>query len=216
MYLKEFQDNKIDFRRKYNIEEKFIILNVSNYFYGKGQEVLGTISKRLRNTKSDFIVVSISNDIQYPYDKKFLATAKNSFEGEKSIFLRNLSRKDVVAAFKCSDILLFPSRKEVAPLVIFQSRAAKLPWIGMDVGNLYYQRGGMLLRGAKESLRGYRIIDDTMIDKFVFNIKWFMDDMSLETGQKGWRNILKEEGQKHIRAIDWSSIVPMYHKVFSS
>ncbi len=41
--LSEFRDNSLNFREKYNIKEKYIILNVSNFFYGKGQEALPKI-----------------------------------------------------------------------------------------------------------------------------------------------------------------------------
>jgi len=34
--LAEFEENNIDFRKKYNIKEKYVFLNVGNFFYGQG------------------------------------------------------------------------------------------------------------------------------------------------------------------------------------
>ena len=104
--LAEFVYNKVDFRKKYNIKQKYILLNVSNFFYGKGQECLGDIGRKLREKTEDFVVVSISHQVSYRYETHFRERCFKSIAkaGIRSMFLRNLPREDVVGAFKASDV----------------------------------------------------------------------------------------------------------------
>lgn len=205
--IEEFKNNTIDFRKRYKIKEKYIILNVSSFFYGKGQEILGSINKELKKKLDDFIIIQISNTIKYPYDRLFLEKAKNNFSGEKCLFLRDIPREDVVASFKCADAFLFVSRKEVAPLVILESRAAQLPWISETVGNVKEQPGGIVIGASKEDNRGYKIFDNKTIEQYKVNLH----DIITTSNKKDY---LIQQGQKDIEKIDWDNIVPMYDEVF--
>ena len=110
--LNEFNnDSNNDFKNKYNIKEKNIILNVGNLFYGKGFEILPKVCGKLRRQIDDFVIIQISNTIKYPYDQIFFERTKKQSEGLNIRFLRDLPREDVVVAFKCSDIFLFTSKK---------------------------------------------------------------------------------------------------------
>jgi len=215
--LSEFRNNKIDFREKYGIGKKRILLNVSNYFYGKGQEYLGMIDKELKEMLDDYIFVSVSNTISYPYDKIFLAKAKYSFDDDsRCLFLRDLPREDVVAAFKCSDVFVFPSRKEIAPLVILESRAAGLPWVSFEVGNVSDNGGGLVVAKRHTFNKGYIIADDIDFAKFAEYIAWVFN------GNHGYRYGKREtprerclrESQYGLDILDWKNIILEYKKVF--
>jgi glycosyltransferase involved in cell wall biosynthesis len=201
--LEEFENNTIDFRKKYKIKEKHIILNVSNYFYGKGQENLGKISKYLREFRDDFIIVSISNSIKYPYDKVFLERAKRGFGKEKCLFLRDIPREDVIAAYKGSDVFLFPSRKEVAPLVLWEARAAKIPWVSWSVGDACSHHDGLCHVYCVPDKKGYIIADDHAVSSLA---------------QFTARSMGGKEPEYYDEVIqhDWKNIVPLYHEVFNS
>jgi len=204
--LEEFRNNSINFREKFNIKEKYIILNVGNYFFGKGFELLPQIARKIKS--KDIIILSISNSVKYPYDKIFFERTKKQSKGLNIRFLRDLPREDVVAAFNVSDLFLFTSKKEVAPLVILESQAAKLPWISMDVGNVKERRGGIVINNNKEDHKGYKIVDDKIINSYLVNIA---DILEL----KDVREKLINDGQKNIDKIGWKNIVPLYHEVFS-
>ncbi len=203
--LKEF-NNTTDFRQKYGIKEKYIIISVNNFFYGKGFELLPKICKKIKS--KDVIILQLSNTVQYPYDLRFLQQIRQQSEGLNIKFLRDLPREDVIAAFKCSDLFLFPSKKEVAPLVILESRAAKLPWISMDVGNVREQSGGVVINNSNVDHKGYKIVDDKTINSYLVNIA---DILEL----KDVRENLIREGQQSIESLDWKNIVPLYNEVFS-
>ena len=203
----EFSENSINFRKKYNIKKKYIILNLSNMFYGKGFDILPKIYQKLSNRLDDFIFLQLSNSVKYPYDQIFLNRTKQQCNGMNIRFLRDLPREDVVASFKESDIFLFTSKKEVCPLVILESRAAKLPWVSMDVGNTIEQPGGIVISNQSVDYKGYKIVDDKIVDNYVGNIIKILKD-------KDMRDKLITEGQKDIEEIDWDNIVPLYNEVF--
>lgn len=63
-------------------------------------------------------------------------------------------RQAVVAAYRQADLFLFPSNIEASPLVLFESMAAKLPFLSTDVGNakeiIEWSDGGLLLPTSKD------------------------------------------------------------------
>ena len=206
--LSEFNDNIINFRQKYNIKEKYIILNISNWFFGKGQEAIPKICKKLNSNLKDFIILQCSNAVQYPYDKTFLNRTKRQSAGLNIKFLRDLPREDIVSAFKCADLFLMTSKKEVAPLVILECKAAKLPYISMNVGNTGENAGGIVIENSEEDYKGYKVINDIIINRYIINITNILEDNNL-------KNKLITEGQKEIDKIDWKNMVSLYHEVFS-
>ncbi len=202
--LDEFRSNTVNFRKKYDIKEKYIILNVSNFFFGKNQDMLADIGKKL---KFDYIIVQISNTVKYPYDERFLKRCKDKCKDVNVRFLRNIPREDVVAAFNCSDVFCFTSKKEVAALVILESISAKLPWVSMEVGNVLSQPGGMMAYPTNRDEKGYSIIDKVIVDDYVRSIEKVLENTEL-------RECLIGYGQYKIEELDWKNIVPEYDKVF--
>jgi glycosyltransferase involved in cell wall biosynthesis len=207
--LHEFDSNHIDFRKKYNIKEKHIILNVAQFFYGKGQESMGEIFRHMtrRNKIDDFRIVSISSTVKYPYEKRFLQNCKNLFKDFKCSFLRDIPRQDVVSAFKNSDVFLFTSRKEVAPLVILEAQAAGLPWVSMNVGDVSSKLGGIIIDASNKDMKGYKIID-------FFVMKAYMDSIAEILNNDDLRGGLKIAAKENILKYDWSNICPLYDEVF--
>lgn len=207
IFLEEFKENNINFREKYNIKNKYIILNISNFFYGKSQNTLPDIYDRLGGYLEDFIMIQISNSVQYPNDKIFLEQCKKKSHGANIRFLRDIPREDVVSAFKCADAFLLCSKKEVAPLVILESRAAKTPWVSLKVGNIEDQTGGIMIEHIEFDSKGYAIIDSQVIKDYVISI---LKLLKID----GYKEQIVNEGQKDIEEIDWKNIVPLYDKIF--
>ncbi len=204
--LDEFRNNIINFREKYNIKEKYVILNCANFFFGKGQNALGLINKELKKYLKDFIIVQISSSIKYPYEQRFLERAKRNFDGDKCLFLRNIPREDVVSAFKGSDIFLNVSGKEVNPIVILESLASDLPFVSLSVGDVN-NYPGIIVNTAIEDKKGYKIIDER-------TVKVYVDSIIKLLTNNGLREELIIRGQNVIEKLDWKNIVPEYDKVF--
>ena len=214
--LSEFRENIINFREKYNIKEKYIILAVNNYFYGKGFELLPKICRKLSENLDDFIILQLSNTVQYLYDLVFLNRTQKQCKGLPVRFMRDLPREDVVAAFKASDVFLQTSKKEVAPIVILECRAAKLPYVSMKVGNIMDNPGGIPVSYQKVDKKGYVIVDDNIINHLVIGIFYILKPIEND-GKRNLRTFKESiigQGQKNIDSIDWNNIVPLYDKVF--
>jgi len=208
VFLSVFSENTINFREKYKIKEKYIILSVSNYFFGKGQEILPQICRKLSRTLDDFVIVQCSNTVKYPYDKMFLDRTKGKSQGLNIRFMRDLPREDIVSAFLGSDVFLFPSKKEIFPLVILESRAAKLPYVALKVGNIMEQVGGVSVGFDAVDPKGYALADNNVISHLSSAVGSLLEGESL-------RRSVANEGQKDIDSIDWGEIVPMYYEEFS-
>jgi glycosyltransferase involved in cell wall biosynthesis len=203
--LSEFDANIVNFREKYGIKEKYIFLNVSSFFYGKGQEFLPLIYNKLKNIFDNFIILSISNTVNYPYDKVFLDRVKRQSKGMNIRFLRDLPRHDVVGAFKASDLFLFTSRKEVSPLVILEACAAGTPWVSMDVGDVEERNGGIIVPCSLEDKKGYKIADNAVLSEITQSIEQIVND----------RDIFSEQGRKSVENLEWGKIIPEYDRIFS-
>lgn len=212
--LENFSSSNIDIRKKYNIVTKYIVLNVSNYFYGKGQEYLADISKKLFKIRSlnDFTIIQLSNVVKYPYDEIFWKKANQKFcnSGIKSKFLRNLPREDVCAFFQQSDITLLTSLKEVAPIVILESMASQTPWVSMDVGNASELSGGTVLCNKDIDNKGYKIISKDTICGFADLLNMYINnkEMRLRDGYNGELMVKMN--------YNWDLICEKYYDIFKA
>jgi glycosyltransferase involved in cell wall biosynthesis len=72
----------------------------------------------------------------------------------KTILFDYISREDTVAAYKASNLFLFPSNIECSPIVLFECAAASLPFLSTDVGNSIeiaaWTKGGKILPTTKD------------------------------------------------------------------
>ncbi len=206
--IEEFSNNSINFREKYNIKSKNVILSVSQFFFGKGQESLGLINEKLKKYINDFIIVQISSDIQqYPYEKRFLDRAKRNFGNNKCLFLRNIPREDVVSAFNNAGVFANVSGKEVSPIVLRESMAAGLPFISLPVGDVE-DFPGVIINNAIEDKKGYKIIDPSVAEIFAREIAKVLTSGKL-------RDHLIKRGKQIAEHLDWKNIVPKYDEVLS-
>jgi len=208
--LKEF-DIQNDFRKKYNVTEKNIILCVSNFFPGKGQEFLVPIFERLEKKRKDFIVVFVSSNCSWNIveaRRKSIMSKVNSSKF-RSLFLNNISREDVISAFLSADAFVFPSQKEVAPLVILESMASRTPWISMPVGNVRELDGGIIIDSNKKELDGSLLYSNDIY-------QLFCDGIDKLLSNRKFRESLSYDGRKQIEEkYDFREIIKVYNKVFS-
>ena len=132
--MSEFEDHGFSFREKYKIpSSKKIILCVSNFFPGKGQEHLLHILKKLKNKGHDFVAVFICTPVNFrPAEvmrQRFSQQIKRA--GFDYKILVSIPREDTTQAFLEADVFAFPSQIEVAPLVMLESMAAGLPLVAI-------------------------------------------------------------------------------------
>ena len=84
----------------------------------------------------------------------------------KKIFLLNLSREELVEAYKEADLFVFASNIEYSPLVLFESAAAGTPFLSVPVGNAEeiarWTQGGVICPASKNK-RGYTYVDPKIL-----------------------------------------------------
>jgi len=187
--LPEFQNCNVDFRNKYNIDKnKKIILCVSNFFPGKGQEFLPRIIKKVQSRIKDSIAIFIGANTNFPFSKilkdKFVANAKN--ENINFKLLMDIEREDVISAFLAADVFAFPSQKEVAPLVLIESMASQTPWVSLPVGNSEELSGGIIVPNKNFDMDSNFVYNDDISNNFskalveVLENKEYSDKLILE------------------------------------
>lgn len=209
----EFQDKKLGFRRRFDIpEDKKLILCVSNFFPGKGQEHLHHMLQHLGKKRNDFYALFMSTNVSFHQAESMrrrheTAIRKGCQYPAKS--LKQISRELTVQAFFESDIFAFPSQTEVAPLVILESMAAALPYVSLNVGNVPQLAGGIVCH-SNDVHRGLLKYTMPVYDKFSEALELLLsdDEKRKSLGEQGRQMIL----DKH----DWSKIKEMYRNVFCS
>jgi glycosyltransferase involved in cell wall biosynthesis len=146
-------ESKIDVRKKLGIaKDSFLMLHVGSFTPFKGhQEAVELLLKS--DLKNATLLLIGNNHLQFEKQFKknyryFTLRVKNFFRKNK-IIIGQFNRDFTVAAYKQSNLFLFPSNIECSPIVLFESAAAKLPFLCTDVGNASeiakWTQGGMIL-----------------------------------------------------------------------
>lgn len=209
--INEFNVETGSFRKKYNIAEENIILCVSNFFPGKGQDFLVPIIKKVQNKSKDNIFVFICSSFNLPFDKflknQFYLNAKNS--GINFRLLCDISREDTIAAFTDADIFVFSSQKEVAPLVILESMASRTPWISMPVGNIVELDGGMVIENKNKDMNNNFMYNEEINERFLEALLSLLEN-------KERREELSMAGRKQIeKDFSFDIIIEKYNEIFT-
>ena len=139
---------------KYRQADKFQILNVSNHVSTKGHRVLHELAQKypeivVRNVGKSVDVEKwnlgkLGLKLPCYYQCKLQNVIIPNFH------TLNLSRLELISAYKQADIFVMPSDIEAAPLVILEAMAAGLPWVSFDVGNVKELAGGLVVKNKSE------------------------------------------------------------------
>jgi len=189
-----------------DIVQRRWILNVSNFFPGKGQPHLVKMLETLPDPEQ-LAYIQVSSDIDFAIGKQLEGIWKGSLSKlkEKGIavkFMKNIDRERVIGFFKQSNVFAFTSEKEVAPMVLLESMAASLPWIASNVGNAEDLQGGICIPSMKDS-RYHSVFDRRTHLGFTQGIQELWNDP--EHGEKGRQQINDE--------LCWEKILPQYSAV---
>jgi len=143
--LKEFIKSDFDFKKHYGINSEKMLLCVSNFFPGKGQEFLVPIISKLREKNKDFTFVFISSTLAFEPGNRLRKTIKDSCERMNLPvkFLNDIPRDHVVQSYFACDAFVFPSQQECGPIVVLEAMAAKKPWVSTNVGHIKELEGGL-------------------------------------------------------------------------
>lgn len=125
----------IDFRKKYELGDKKIILTVANHYFAKGHTFILNAFSKMKTKNTELVIIGELPSYHswftcYPF------CLAQSIVWPRITILKNLPRAEVVAAYRAADVFLFGSEIECAPLVMYESFAAHLPFLTRPVGNV--------------------------------------------------------------------------------
>jgi len=204
----EFNVN-INFRNKFGLPDKKIILCVGNFFPGKGQSFLVNVLNKLKKKRDDYISIFISSTVNMPYAERLAGECEMLLKHLKIShkFFRNLSREDVVAAISAADVFAFPSQKEVSPLVLLECMTAGIPWVSFNVGNVNELKGGSIVKSRKNSNNEIIL---TEVEEHLF-----ADKLDQILGDKDYSTLLSDEGIECAKTLfNWKDIEKKYYDFF--
>lgn len=205
--LDEFDNNRLTKRDLIpDLADKKWILNVSNFFPGKGQEHAFDI---LKNINDDFAYIQVCSSIDFNIGQQLEFTweklSKVKYSKIISRKLKDISRDKIVGLFKNSNAFIFTSEKEVAPLVILECMASRLPWVSTDVGNVRELKGGKVVPAIKNN-QGYSVFDSRVKSFMAKEIESIIHQPSIAF--EG-RNQIEDE-------MNWTKVLPQYLSVIEN
>lgn len=205
--LSEFDNNHISKTTLLpGLDQRFVILNVSNFFPGKGQQHIPDILNLLPDPQR-IAYVQVSTDIDYPVGKHLELEWQKLLHTKlkpdiKVVFKKNISREETIGLFRNSNVFVFPTEKEVAPLVILEAMAAELPWVSCDVGSVPGLQGGRCIMAARNAMYE-SLIDSRVKGLFASAINDLIH-----------KPAIAKSGRLQIeREMTWDKVLPQYESV---
>jgi len=132
----------------------------------------------------------------------------NVQQKNKQILMTNLDRTHLVQAFFSADLFVFASKIEHSPLVLFESAAAGLPFLSVDVGNakeIAEWTGAGVICPSEKDKRGYTRVDVNVLAEYME--RWM--------GQSDKRKNMGEVGRKQwSEKFTWEHVSLQYERVF--
>jgi glycosyltransferase involved in cell wall biosynthesis len=174
----------INFREKYNITTPYFLLSVGNFLVNKGQESLIEVLRAI--DRPEITLVLIGRDMGTLDELKEFASGLNVK------FMTDISREDTVAAFKSADLFVFASLVEASPLVIIEAKAARLPFISSECGNVREFKGGLVTSLEEMPIEILNLLIDAPRRK--------------QLAEEGWK-----EWSEH---LTWEKVVDMYEQLY--
>ena len=121
--LEKLKSN-IDFRKKYNIEEKFILF-LGRFNKVKGIDVLIKAIKILEKNDQIKTIKFLILGVDFGYEKEMEKLIQELNLNGIIKIIKNPPREDVISAYKNCEFLVLPSRWELSPLTPLEGFAFK-------------------------------------------------------------------------------------------
>ena len=121
--ISHFYPLSSNFREKYSIGNKFMVLGVAfDWSDKKGLDVFVELSRRLNNHEYQFVLVGTDANIDKVLPREFISIHKTE------------SIEDLAQIYSSADVLLNPTREEVLGLVNIEANACGTPVLMFNTG----------------------------------------------------------------------------------
>lgn len=139
-----------------------------------------------------------------------ITNAINKKEKHKKVLVTNFPRQELIQAYMASDLFVFASNIEYSPLVLFESAAAGIPFLTVDVGNSVeianWTQSGEICSSERDE-RGYTRVSP---DILAWKMAEMMSNVPMlrEMGIRGKRNWSER--------FTWHKIAIQYEQIFEN
>jgi glycosyltransferase involved in cell wall biosynthesis len=184
------------FRERFDIRTRAMILTVGSHTGWKGHELAIEGFRRARIRDATLVVIGnrVAGGCTRNCSLRALGVrlSPGARRDGKHVRLIEADRPDTVAAYQAADLVLFPSRIECSPLVLFEAMAAGKPFAATPAGNageiIEWSGGGILIPGSQAADGS----TTTTPDAVARGLETLMNDPDLraQLGRKGheaWR-----------------------------
>lgn len=188
------------FKKKYNLSNKNLIINVSNHSLLKGHKFFWDSITQLRN--EDVCGVLIGNPyfggVKKWVKECYLQCKIQGVRFNRQLF-ENLPREDVVRAYIDADVFIFGSEVECSPLVMFESFASKTLFVTTNCGNVAdYGDIVCLVENVEEAV--------SVVKKYLDNKQQFQERLDkgyhLFNTTLNWTTVSKQYEQLYLKLLE--------------
>ncbi len=121
--LSVFKPTESDFREKYGLENKKIILGVSfGWSYGKGLDVFVELAKRLDTSCYQIVLVGVDENTEAKLPTNILSIRQTA------------NQTDLAKIYSVADLFINPTREDTFPTVNIEALACGLPVLTVNTG----------------------------------------------------------------------------------
>lgn len=123
----------IEFKKKYNLTDKIMVLIVSRLVSTKG---INNLIYLIRDLSKKYVNICLMIIGEGPERKNLMKLASSFRIRDKVIFSGKISNEELPIYYSACDIFIFPSLYEGQPMVILEAMACEAPIISYNVGGI--------------------------------------------------------------------------------
>ena len=194
IHLSELQKAGTDFRQQWNINSKYLLLNVANYCDRKNQ--IATLRDFMRANRPDATLVFLGSEFNdYSTQMhRFYEAKRARFPRAQVVILEKIPKPIIHAAYRAADVFILSAKQETQPLAILDAMACGVPFISTNTGCISEFPGGWIVPSGGRTTRA---------------IHQFLDRPDL-------RRRLGEQGKSAcIARYDWNQVINAYENLFA-
>jgi glycosyltransferase involved in cell wall biosynthesis len=179
-----------DFKKKYNIDKKFILF-LGRFNSVKGIDFLLKSYSQITSNPNfqNLVLVIMGADFGYQNEMEKLILKLNL--KDKIILLKKPAREDVIAAYHGCEFLVLPSRWEMSPLTPVEGFACKKPTISSKLHGIPYV--------IEDGVTGLLVNPENTSELTGAIIKLLESpDLTAEMGRNGYKQVEEIFNSKHM------------------
>ena len=135
--LKDFQTVTVDFKKKYELNERFILF-IGRFSKIKGIDILIKAMDLIKQKPEMQNTKLVIMGVDFGFEATMMQMISDLRIDNKIKVIKNPPRKDVISAYSFCEFLVLPSRWELSPLTPLEGFAFKKPTITTRVHGIPY------------------------------------------------------------------------------